>query len=57
VASFKMTGRRIFKMSPLHHHFHLLGWTEARIAFSFWAVALAAAAVTLLLARPGSVSL
>jgi phospho-N-acetylmuramoyl-pentapeptide-transferase len=55
VASFKLTGKRIFKMSPLHHHFHLLGWTEVWIALSFWVVGLAAAAVTVLLARPGSV--
>lgn len=38
VASFKLTGRRIFKMSPLHHHFELSGFSEKRIVFGFWAV-------------------
>lgn len=57
VASFKLTGRRIFKMSPLHHHFHLSGWAEMRIAVWFWAVGLLAAVLTLMLVRRGSVSL
>jgi phospho-N-acetylmuramoyl-pentapeptide-transferase len=35
VASFKMTGRRIFKMSPLHHHFEFKGWDEPKIVFRF----------------------
>jgi len=52
VASFKMTGRRVFRMSPLHNHFHLLGWEETRVALSFWAVGLVAAVVTLIVARP-----
>lgn len=38
VASFRLTGRRIFKMSPLHHHFELSGWSEGAIAASFVAV-------------------
>ncbi len=54
VASFKMTGRRIFRMSPLHHHFQLAGWTEIRVAVSFWVVGLFAALLTVVLARPGS---
>jgi phospho-N-acetylmuramoyl-pentapeptide-transferase len=54
VASFKATGRRLLKMSPLHHHFHLSGWSENRVAASFWAVTLAAAILTLALARPPS---
>lgn len=36
VASFKLTGRRIFKMAPLHHHFEALGWTESKIIVRFW---------------------
>ncbi len=56
VASFKLTGRRIFRMSPLHHHFHLAGWTEMRVALSAWAVGLLAAILTVVLARPGSAS-
>jgi phospho-N-acetylmuramoyl-pentapeptide-transferase len=40
VISFKMTGKRIFKMSPLHHHYELSGWSEWRVVMTFWAVAL-----------------
>ena len=36
VTSFKMTGKRVFKMSPLHHHFELCGWSEVRVVWSFW---------------------
>ena len=36
VASFKSTGRRIFRMSPLHHHFELGGWSETRVVHVFW---------------------
>ena len=36
VASFKSTGRRIFRMSPLHHHFELGGWSETRVVRVFW---------------------
>ncbi len=35
VTSFKLTGKRIFKMSPIHHHFELLGWSEKKIVFVF----------------------
>ncbi len=45
VASFKLTGKRIFKMSPLHHHFELLGWSEWRIVLTFWLTALVAALI------------
>ncbi len=38
VASFKLTGRRIFRMAPLHHHFELKGWPEPRIIVRFWVV-------------------
>jgi phospho-N-acetylmuramoyl-pentapeptide-transferase len=40
VASFKMTGRRLFRMAPLHHHFELLGWSESKIIVRFWIAAL-----------------
>jgi phospho-N-acetylmuramoyl-pentapeptide-transferase len=38
VGSFKLTGRRVFKMTPLHHHFELLGWAETTIVIRFWLV-------------------
>lgn len=38
VASFKMTGKRVFKMSPLHHHFELSGWSEVHVVWAFWLV-------------------
>ena len=37
VASFKLTGKRIFRMSPLHHHFELAGWPEEKVTLRFWA--------------------
>ncbi len=40
VASFKSTGRRVFKMAPLHHHFELLGWAESRVIIRFWILAI-----------------
>jgi phospho-N-acetylmuramoyl-pentapeptide-transferase len=39
VASFKLTGRRIFRMAPLHHHFELKGWPEPRVIVRFWIIA------------------
>jgi len=36
VASFKLTGRRVFRMAPLHHHFELIGWPEPKIIVRFW---------------------
>lgn len=38
VASFKLTGRRIFRMAPIHHHFELKGWPEPRIIVRFWII-------------------
>ena len=35
VASFKMTGKRVFKMAPLHHHFELIGWSEPKVITRF----------------------
>ncbi|MHB1512698.1 MAG: phospho-N-acetylmuramoyl-pentapeptide-transferase [Acidiferrobacter sp.] len=40
VGSFKLTGRRIFRMAPLHHHFELKGWPEPRVIVRFWIVTL-----------------
>ena len=39
VASFKLTGRRVFRMAPLHHHFEKKGWAEATIVIRFWIIA------------------
>lgn len=49
VTSFKLTGKRVFKMSPIHHHFELSGWSERKIVIVFWGVAFLAAMVPLLL--------
>ena len=40
VASFKLTGRRIFRMAPIHHHFELKGWPEPRVIVRFWIISL-----------------
>lgn len=40
VISFKMTGKRVFKMSPLHHHYELNGWSEWKVVVTFWAMGL-----------------
>jgi len=42
VISFKTTGKRVFRMSPIHHHFELGGWSEWKVVFVFWAVGLLA---------------
>ena len=39
VVSFKLTGKRVFKMAPIHHHFEQLGWTEPQIVIRFWIIA------------------
>ena len=38
VASYKLTGRRIFKMAPLHHHYELIGWPDPRVIVRFWII-------------------
>jgi phospho-N-acetylmuramoyl-pentapeptide-transferase len=40
VASFRMTGKRVFRMAPIHHHFELMGWSESKIIVRFWIAAL-----------------
>ena len=47
VISFQTTGKRIFRMSPLHHHFELGGWSEVKVVFVFWTVGLIAGVVGL----------
>jgi phospho-N-acetylmuramoyl-pentapeptide-transferase len=49
VASFKTRGKRVFKMSPIHHHFELSGWSEWRVVTTFWFVGLLLACAGLLL--------
>jgi phospho-N-acetylmuramoyl-pentapeptide-transferase len=39
VVSFKLTGKRVFKMAPIHHHYEQLGWTESQVVIRFWIVA------------------
>jgi phospho-N-acetylmuramoyl-pentapeptide-transferase len=47
VVSFKLTGRRVFKMAPLHHHYELTGWPEPKIVVRFWIVSFALALLAL----------
>jgi phospho-N-acetylmuramoyl-pentapeptide-transferase len=47
VASYKLTGRRIFRMAPLHHHYELGGWSEPQIVVRFWIVSFALALLAL----------
>jgi phospho-N-acetylmuramoyl-pentapeptide-transferase len=39
VLSYKLRGKRVFRMAPLHHHFELLGWTETQVVIRFWIIA------------------
>jgi len=47
VASYKLTGRRVFRMAPLHHHYELSGWAEPKIVVRFWIVSFALALLAL----------
>jgi len=47
VISFKLTGRRVFLMAPIHHHFEQIGWAEQKIVVRFWIVAIILALVAL----------
>jgi phospho-N-acetylmuramoyl-pentapeptide-transferase len=47
VASFRLTGRRIFRMAPLHHHFELMGWPESKVVIRFWILSLLMALLAL----------
>ncbi|MDI7741570.1 phospho-N-acetylmuramoyl-pentapeptide-transferase [Lysinibacillus fusiformis] len=48
VASFKLRGKRIFKMSPIHHHFELSGWSERKVVGVFWSTALVVALIAVI---------
>jgi phospho-N-acetylmuramoyl-pentapeptide-transferase len=47
VASFKLTGKRVFKMAPIHHHFEMLGWTESQVVIRFWIISFVLALIGL----------
>ncbi|MGV3490481.1 MAG: phospho-N-acetylmuramoyl-pentapeptide-transferase [Devosia sp.] len=47
VASFKLTGKRVFKMAPIHHHFEMMGWTESQVVIRFWIISLVLALIGL----------
>ena len=47
VVSFKMTGKRVFRMAPIHHHFEQLGWSEPQVVVRFWVIAIVLALVGL----------
>lgn len=48
VVYFRKTGKRFFKMAPIHHHFEQLGWSELKVVYTFWAVTAAASLIGLL---------
>ena len=48
VASFKLTGKRVFRMAPLHHHFEQKGWSESTIVIRFWIISILLAMVSLI---------
>jgi phospho-N-acetylmuramoyl-pentapeptide-transferase len=39
IASFKLTGKRVFRMAPIHHHYEKLGWAESTVVVRFWIIA------------------
>jgi phospho-N-acetylmuramoyl-pentapeptide-transferase len=47
VASFKMTGKRVFRMAPIHHHFEKKGWTESQVVIRFWIISVLLALIGL----------
>ena len=47
VVSFKMTGKRVFRMAPIHHHFEQLGWKEPQVVVRFWIIAVVLALIGL----------
>ncbi|MDQ6953673.1 MAG: phospho-N-acetylmuramoyl-pentapeptide-transferase [Mariprofundaceae bacterium] len=47
VASFKMTGKRVFRMAPIHHHYELKGWPEPKVIVRFWIISFLLALITL----------
>jgi phospho-N-acetylmuramoyl-pentapeptide-transferase len=47
VASFKLTGKRVFKMAPMHHHFEQLGWPESKVIVRFWIIGIILALISI----------
>jgi phospho-N-acetylmuramoyl-pentapeptide-transferase len=47
VTSFKLTGKRVFRMAPIHHHFEQLGWSEPQIVVRFWIISFVLALIGL----------
>ncbi|MGD7273801.1 phospho-N-acetylmuramoyl-pentapeptide-transferase, partial [Ralstonia pseudosolanacearum] len=47
VASFKLTGKRVFRMAPIHHHFEKLGWKESTVVVRFWIISVMLAIIGL----------
>ena len=47
VASFKLTGKRVFRMAPIHHHYEKKGWAEPTIVIRFWIIAIVLALIGL----------
>ena len=47
VLSFKLTGKRVFKMAPIHHHFEMMGWTESQVVIRFWIISFVLALIGL----------
>jgi len=47
VTSFRLTGKRVFRMAPIHHHFEMLGWTESQVVIRFWIIAFVLALIGL----------
>ena len=47
VASFRLTGKRVFRMAPIHHHFEHMGWTESQVVIRFWIISLVLALIGL----------
>ena len=47
VLSYRWTGKRVFRMAPLHHHFELSGWPESKVIIRFWIISILLALLTL----------
>jgi phospho-N-acetylmuramoyl-pentapeptide-transferase len=47
VGSFKLRGKRVFRMAPIHHHFEIIGWKETQVITRFWIISLICALVGL----------
>ena len=56
VGSFKLRGKRVFRMAPIHHHFELIGWPEQKVTIRFWLIGALAGIVAAILAFATPVS-